>query len=135
MQKTKLGLTIGMLSAVVYFTALFGGLIPLFLLVGYILLFEQNDWLRMVSFKAVALTIAFSVISAVIGLIPSALGCISNFLSIFEVYFNYSPVSSLISVINGIINIVKIIIFLMLAFKAMKLQDIKISLVDKFIEN
>ena len=34
MQKTKLGITIGMLSAVVYFTALAGGYLALFLLVG-----------------------------------------------------------------------------------------------------
>ena len=51
MQKTKLGITIGMLSALVYFVALVGGYTPLFLLVGYILLFEEpNDFHKYLSY-------------------------------------------------------------------------------------
>lgn len=134
MQKTKLGISIGMLSTVVYFTALFGGYTPLFLLAGYILLIEQNDWLKRVCFKAVILLMTFSALSVVINLIPQVLGCISSFISIFRGYFSYGAVSSFIDVIQSILSIVKVVLFLMLGLKAYKMQDVKISKVDNIIE-
>ena len=75
MVKTKLGLSIGLLSAVVYFTALFGGYIPLFLLAGYILIVEQNDWLKRVCCKAVLLLIGFSLLSVCIDVKPWSTRC------------------------------------------------------------
>ena len=78
MQKTKLGMSIGLLSAVIYFTALFGGYIPLFMIAGYVLIFEQNDWLKRVCFKAVILLIAFSMITAIVGILPNLMNSFSN---------------------------------------------------------
>lgn len=134
MVKTKLGLSIGLLSAVVYFTALFGGYIPLFLLAGYILIVEQNDWLKRVCCKAVLLLIGFSVLSVCVDLIPSALECIADFVAIFKGNFSYLPISYLISVINDVIGIIKVVLFLMLGFKAYKIQDVKVSKIDSMIE-
>ncbi|MBQ3164253.1 MAG: hypothetical protein IJC02_06915 [Lachnospiraceae bacterium] len=134
MQKTKLGITIGMLSAVVYFTALAGGYTPLFLLVGYILLFEQNDWLRRVCYKAVALTIAFSGAMMIVNLVPQAFGCLSNFLGIFNGYLPYGVISSIVSFITSVISLVETALFLLLALKAIKLQDVKVQKIDNFID-
>ena len=134
MVKTKLGLSIGLLSAVVYFTALFGGYIPLFLLAGYILIVEQNDWLKRVCCKAVLLLIGFSVLSVCIDLIPNALGCISSFVAIFKGHFSYNTVNYIVSVLDGILGIVKVVLFLMLGFKGYKIQDVKVSKIDSIIE-
>lgn len=134
MAKTKLGVSIGLLSAVVYFTALFGGYIPLFLLAGYILLVEQNDWLKRVCCKAVLLLIGFSVISVCIDLVPNALGCISSFVAIFRGSFSYNAINCIVSVLDGILGIVKVVLFLMLGFKAYKIQDVKVSKIDSMIE-
>ncbi len=134
MQKTKLGITIGMLSALVYFMALIGGYIPLFLLVGYILLFEQNDWLRRVCYKAVALSIVFSLLPVAINLVPQVLGCLSNFLTIFNGHISYTVVSLIINFITSVINIVETVLFLLLGIKAMKLQDVKVKKIDNFID-
>ena len=134
MQKTKLGITIGMLSAVIYFTALFGGYVSLLLVVGYVLLFEQNDWLKRVCYKAVALSIVFSVAVVVVNLIPQALGCLSNFLTIFNGHISYSVVTSIVNMVIGVINILETVLFLFLGIKAFTLQDIKVKKIDKFIE-
>lgn len=134
MAKTKLGVSIGLLSAVVYFTALFGGYIPLFLLAGYILIVEQNDWLKRVCCKAVLLLIGFSVLSVCVDLIPSALGCISSFVAIFRGSFSYNAINCIVSVLDGILGIVKVVLFLMLGFKAYKIQDVKVSKIDSMIE-
>lgn len=134
MVKTKLGVSIGLLSAVVYFTALFGGYIPLFLLAGYILIVEQNDWLKRVCCKAVLLLIGFSVVSVCIDLLPNALGCISSFVAIFKGHFSYNAINCIVSVLDGILGIVKVVLFLMLGFKAYKIQDVKVSKIDHMIE-
>lgn len=53
--KTKLGISVGLLGTMVYFAALFGGYTPVILLAGYVLLFEENEWLKKAAIKAVAL--------------------------------------------------------------------------------
>ena len=45
MQKTKIGISVGVMGAVMYFASLFGGYIPMLLLAGYIFLREENIWL------------------------------------------------------------------------------------------
>lgn len=134
MQKTKLGVKIGTLSAVVYFTAIFGGMIPLFLLVGYILLNEENDWLKRVCYKAVAIVIVSTLLINLISLIPSALSIIASFVSLFEGYFSYSVVSSIVNILMSIVNFVVDILLLVLGIKAYKMQDVKVTKLDKIVE-
>ena len=134
MQKTKLGVKIGTLSAVVYFTALFGGMIPLFLLVGYILLKEENDWLKRVCYKAVAIVIVSTLLINVISLIPSALSIIASFVALFEGYFSYAVVSSIVNILMSIVNFVVDLLLLALGIKAYKMQDVKVTKLDKMVE-
>ena len=46
MEKTKLGISVGLIGACICFTALFGGITPAVLLVGYVFLREDNAWPR-----------------------------------------------------------------------------------------
>ena len=54
MQKTKLGITIAMFAAAIYVVALGGGYVPAILLGGYVLLREENEWLKWNAVRAVA---------------------------------------------------------------------------------
>ena len=89
MQKTKLGISVGLLGAVLYFTGLFSGYIVAVLIAGYILLCEENEWLRKSAVKALGVMIAFSLMTTVINLIPNALSFIDEIVSIFAKYFQY----------------------------------------------
>ena len=60
MQKTRLGISVGMLGATIYLSGLFGGYVAILLLAGYSLLFEENIWLKKSAVKAVALLLFFS---------------------------------------------------------------------------
>ena len=53
MNKTKLGITTGLLAALAYFTGCFSGYLLLFLVAGYVLLKEEDEWLRKNVVKAV----------------------------------------------------------------------------------
>ena len=46
MEKTKLGVSVGIFGAFLYVAALFGGYIAITLLAGYVLLMESNEWLK-----------------------------------------------------------------------------------------
>ena len=97
MQKTKLGLPINFLGALVFFFGLFAGsgpllnfgnlgVLPLFLLAGYILLSEQDEWLRNCAIKAVTIVIFFQVLILALGLISGSglLGWIEDLVRMFD---------------------------------------------------
>ena len=78
MQKTKVGISVGMIGAAVYFAGLFGGYIAVIILAGYILLCEENEWLRRSAVKAVALLMVFSFFTTAANLVPNVIGFIDK---------------------------------------------------------
>ena len=76
MEKTKLGISVGLMAAGIYLITLFGGLVPAVLLAGYVLLFEDSEWLKKNAVKAVLTYVMFSVASLVLNLIPNAINII-----------------------------------------------------------
>ena len=80
MQKTKIGISAGCFGAVIYLAGVTGGLLLAVILIGYVLLVEENLWLRRCAVKAGALLFIFSMCILAIGLIPDAINCI-EFLS------------------------------------------------------
>ncbi len=133
MQKTKLGVSVGLLGAAVYFSAAFGGYVAMFLVAGYVLLFEENEWLKKAAVKAVALMIAVGVLNTAIGLIPDVLNWLSSFLSIFDTYISVGKVSSFFDSIIGAISIIRTVFFLILGVKALNQGTINVPVVDNLI--
>ena len=125
MQKTKLGLSVGVCGAVIYFTAILGGFIPLVIMAGYVFLKEENIWLRKAAFKAIALALVFSGLT-------TAVNCIDDVLGIFNSLFDLSlrlPLN-LDYVLKEIINLAEIVIFAILGFKAFGQGDLSIPTID-----
>ena len=60
MEKAKIGVSVGALAAMVYFSGICGGLLVAAILTGYILIAESNLWLRRSAVKAIVLMIVFS---------------------------------------------------------------------------
>ena len=78
MQKTKLGITVGLLGSAMYFTGLFAGFLPAIVLAGYVLIYEQNVWLRRCAVKVVSLMVLFSLLGTLLKLIPDACNIVNN---------------------------------------------------------
>lgn len=131
--KTKIGISVGLLGAAVYFAALFGGYVPAIILAGYILLREDNEWLRKSAVKAVALMMLISFVITLIALIPDLLSWISSLVAVFKGTFNYGIVGSIISLITKAIDIVRTCLFLMLGTKALNQGTVAVPVVDKII--
>jgi len=131
--KTKIGITVGLFGAALYFTALFGGYTPVLLLAGYVLLFEENEWLRKTAVKAVALMICITFILTVIGLIPDLLSWINTVVYVFKGNFEYSVISNIINVFTKAIGIIRTCLFLLLGMKALNQGTIAVPFVDQIV--
>ncbi len=133
MQKTKLGISVGMVGAAMFFFCLFGGYIPALLLGGYILLAEDNIWLKKTAVKAIALSVCFSILTILIGLIPDFINIIRNFSTMIEEVVNLSKADSLFNIILIIVDIVEILLFLVLGLSAFSQGTVKIPFIDNMI--
>lgn len=130
MQKTKLGITVGALGAITYFVGLFSGYLIAIILAGYVLLFEENAWLKRSVVKAIVLMIFFSVLIAVINLIPDVIGFVEDISSVFNGYFTLVKVNQIITVLVSGIHIVEKVLFLGLGMKALSQGTIVIPFID-----
>lgn len=133
MQKTRLGISVGLLGAAIYFAGLFSGYMVAVVLAGYVLLFEENEWLKRSAVKAVATMMLFSLLLVVINLIPNAVSFISNVAGIFNGNFSITPLTKAIAAIASALDISEKLLFLGLGLKAINQGNIAVPVVDKLI--
>ena len=138
--KTKLGIAAGALAAIAYLCGFFSGYLVLALIVGYVFIVEDNDWLKINVLKALVITLCFSVLSALIGFIPNLFDLIT---SLFRIWGEGGTISgseavtsinAVVSFIQTVLNICEKVLMLLLALYATKLETIKIGFIDRIIE-
>lgn len=134
MNKTKLGISVGLFGAMVYFGGLFGGYLLTVLLAGYVLWFEEDEWLKKSVIKAVTLMVCFSLLVTAINLIPNTISFINSFVLMFGGSFSITVVSQLSYVLINALDILEKVIFILLGLKALKQETLAISAVDKLID-
>lgn len=133
MQKTRLGISVGMFGAAIYLTGLFSGYLVAVILTGYVLLFEENGWLKRSAVKAVSLMVFFSFITVLINLIPNVMSCIGYVASMFGGSFHIGFISNLVSAVTSAIDIIEKLLFIGLGVKALNQGTIAVPVVDNLI--
>lgn len=133
MQKTKLGITVGLLGAAVFFSGLFSGYIVAILLAGYILLFEENIWLKKAGVKAVALMFLFSIATALVNLLPDLVGLVNRICYIFDGSFQIEILDKIVSLVVSGLALVEKVLFLILGFKALTQSTLPLPIIDSLI--
>ena len=131
--KTRIGISVGAFGAIIYFGALFGGYVAVLLLAGYVLLMEDDQWLRMTAVKAIMTLVVFSIIAALLNIIPDILNWISTLVQTFEGKFEYQKVSLIFSSLNQLLMIIKTAVMLILGAKAFEQGTITVPFVDRFL--
>ena len=134
MQKTKLGVSVALMGAALYFLGLFSGYVALIILAGYVLLMEENVWLKKTAVKSVALLMLFSLILSVLGLIPSLVNFIDDTVNIFGGSFYISFLTNIISMLRSGINLIQTAAFLILCLKALSQGPIRIPMIDNMVD-
>ena len=133
MQKTKLGVSVGLLGALLFFVGLFGNYVAALLVAGYILLCEENEWLRKSAVKAIVLMACFSLLSALIYLLPDVINFVSEVISLFGGVFYISFVSNLAGIASVALNIIERLLFIGLGLKALNQGTISVTAIDNLI--
>ena len=134
MEKTKLGISVGMLAAIVYFSTAVFGYFALLLVGGYILFVEKTEWLKKCVIKAVVLMLLYSLISTVIGIIPQFLSFGGGEEDLFGSYYLYlTGTYQIVAAVLVLLNLMRIVLFLVLGAKALQEKTITIPIVDRFI--
>lgn len=138
MQKTKLGISVGLLGAILFMAAIVEPLAAI-IIAGYILIAEENVWLRRTAVKSTVILIAFAALNVIIYLIPDFIDVIENLICIFkDDYYSgdfVSFINRLVSFISSVFDYIKVILFALLALKSLKQSTIIIPAIDKFINN
>lgn len=130
--KTKLGISTGLMAALVCFVALFNGLGMAFLLLaGYVLLCESDEWLKYITVKVFLFIIAIGVASVVLGFIPSIINLINNIISIFDgSYFGIEWLTDIIHFLQNALSLCENVVLVLLGVKAVNKSTLKIPFVD-----
>lgn len=133
MQKTKLGVSVGLMGAAMYFFGLFGGVLVTTLSVAYILLFEENPWLKRTALKAEVLMMLFSIIYALIGLLPEAIDMIDYLLRIFKTSFSIFIIDRIETFLKSFVSVVETVMFLLLGLRALSQGNVSVPVVDNAV--
>lgn len=136
MEKTKLGISVGLLGALVFASG-YTSLTVLALVGGYVLLKEENSTLKKYVVYAAALLIAFLAASMCI----SAIETVFDFLnfnswmtSVDGLSTVYRVIMALFETLTDILYIAEILVFGFLALMALAGKEIKIAFLDKLVE-
>lgn len=134
MEKTKLGISVALAAAALYFLGLFGGYIITGIAVGYVLLREENLELKKESVRVLLLMFAFSLLSTALGLIPSVLSIISNLLEVIDVHYYFTFFHRVFDVLISLVSLLKTVVFLLLGLSAVFRKGVKLPVIDPIIK-
>lgn len=134
MEKSKLGLSVAVMGAIVYLTALFGGYTPLLLVAGYILIVEESTQLKKTAITAFLLMLVFSAVNFVIGLLPDILDMFYSFLQIFKVYVHLNVIDSIANFLYSAVSLLREIVLIGLAVLALMKKPVNIPFINKLFD-
>ena len=134
MQKARLGVSVGLLGSAMYLISLVSGFLPAVVLAGYVLLCEQNVWLKRCAVKAVALLVFFSLLQAPFQLIPNTSSMVNNLIFTLSGGLGALSTATVFTTIAGSVEIIKKVIFIILGIKALKQKTIAVPVIDRLIQ-
>lgn len=131
MQKTKLGVSVGLVGAALYFLGCIN-IIPAFLLAAYVLLYEDSDWLKKTAIKMLIVVVVFNLLFVGVGLIQDVFGILNYILSGFTTATVSVPLD-LDKVLRYVIGFVQDFVLIVMGLKALKMKNASSEFVEKII--
>ena len=132
MQKTKLGISVGILGAAVYLSGMVN-VMALVILAGYVLLMEENEWLRKAAVKAVAIVLGFVVLNGCLGLIDSVLSVINYMIGWFGILFTLQIPLNIGTIISYAFGFAENALLILLGISALSQGSVKVEIIDKLV--
>ena len=133
MEKTKLGISVALAVAVLYFLGFYGGYVIVGVAVGYILLKEEHAGLKKEALRVLLLMILFSLLGTAVNLIPSVLNVISSLLEVINVHVYFSFFHRVFDLLGGVLSLAKTAVFVLLGLCGIFRKNVNIPVVDALI--
>ena len=133
--KTKMGISVGLMGAALYLVGIFNFL-AMILLAGYVLLMEDNAWLKKSAVKVVAIVMCFALVNSILGLGSSLFGAINVIFGWFGADFTFRlsyPVNLDLLVLRSL-DLLRDLVLIILAIKALTQGSLKVPLVDSIVD-
>ncbi len=134
MQKTKLGISVALMALIMCLAGMFAGYTVAIIVAGYILIAEENVWLKKTAVKVIVLMLTFTVLSAIIGFIPQVWAVFESLIGIFAEYFYVNVIHRIFEFFDSILVIVRVLAFALVSYKAIKLENVKLPFVDALLD-
>lgn len=133
MEKTRMGISVGLLGAALYFMGLIN-IVPLILLAGYVLLFESNEWLKKCAVKSVIIYVAFGLILVLLGMIDDVFGFLNVIIAWFPGAFRLDFPGGIDSLISNAVSLIRSLLLVVLGFTALSQGSVKVGKIDNMVD-
>ena len=134
MQKTKLGISVGLMGAIVCLTGYYSGVLALLLLGAYIFFQEENEWLKKLCIRVLVAVFAFYVVDSVLGIIPDVFNLLSDLIGLIGITLRFTFFKDLIYLVQDAIDLLQKLLFIGLGLKALNQGTIKIPVIDSLVD-
>lgn len=134
MQKTKLGVSVTLAMAALYFLGLYGGYVIAGIFVGYILLKEEDVALKKEAVRVVLLMVLFSLAGTAVNLLPNILSIFTNLLEMVNLHVYFTFFHRLFDLLGSVLSLLKTVVFVLLGLAAVFGKSTKLPVIDPIIE-
>lgn len=134
MEKTKLGVAVPFVAAALALLGLASGYVIAGILVGYILLKEENVWLKKTAVKIFATMLAFTALTYLVNFLPDTVGLFKSLMNLCKVYMDTMVFDQVFSLLSRVVYWAKDVVMLILAYIALTQKEIKLPVVDTWVE-
>lgn len=125
---TLLGISVGLMAMLIYFSGVLSSVV-LILVAGYVLLKEEDRWLRAVAAKAILIVCIFGAISAGITMMENG----GLALALIMAEDSYDETQNVFSTVNGLVLIVRDLLLLAAGVRAYCYDNYRIGFIDRMI--
>jgi hypothetical protein len=133
MEKTKLGISVKLLAAIICLSPLFGGSVVFFGLVLYVLLMEKNEWLKKMTIRTLVIVFVCAAASTVLDFVPSIISVMNSIVGIFRGNFHIPFVSDLFYAADHIVSVARTIVLLVMSLKCFTEDNVEIKQLEDFV--
>ena len=131
---SKLGVSVTVLAALMYFCGYFGGYLVTIALGLYILLVEEDLWLKKSAVRAISLLVLFSLLEALLGFIPTFMDIIRSLLNIFGTDFGLYIVDNIVNFFRLWLGVIEKAVFILFGILAVFGIPKKLPLIDTIVK-
>lgn len=132
--KAKLGVSVGLLAAGVAFFSMINLYVAI-LFAGYVLLKEEDSWLRKAAVRAVGIVVMFAVLSTLVNIGFDVFRFINDILALADDSSDVlHKIASVEKILAYIISGCKYILLVIVGVKALSMKSVRVPFVDSIID-